>query len=67
MPRYRNTNNSIFYALDDNGTLDYTGDDKTAAFTKVYDQDNKELSFSASPLLRSIAQDMIGVIWIGAT
>ncbi len=67
MPRYRNTNNSIFYALDDNGTLDYTGDDKTVAFTKVYDQDNKELYFSASPLLRSIAQDKNGVIWIGTT
>ncbi len=67
MPRYRNTNNSIFYTLDDNGTLDYIGDDKTAAFTKVYDQDNKELSFNASPLLRSIAQDKNGVIWIGTT
>ena len=67
MPRYRDTNTSIFYTLDDNGTLDYTGDDKTAAFTKVYDQDNKELSFNASPLLRSIAQDKNGVIWIGTT
>lgn len=67
MPRYRNTNNSIFYTLDDNGTLNYTGDDKTAAFTKVFDQDNKELSFSASPLLRSIAQDKNGVIWVGTT
>ena len=67
MPRYRDTNTSIFYTLDDNGTLDYTGDDKAAAFTRVYDQDNKELSFSASPLLRSIAQDKNGVIWIGTT
>lgn len=67
MPRYRNTNNSIFYTLDDNGTLDDNSDDKTASFTKVFDQDNKELSFNASPLLRSIAQDKNGVIWIGTT
>ena len=67
IPRYRNTNNSIFYTLDDNGTLDYIGDDKTAAFTRVFDQDNKELQFEASPLLRSIAQDKNGVIWIGTT
>ena len=67
MPRYRDTNNSIFYTLDDNGTLDYTGDDKTAAFTKVFDQDNKELRFDANPLLRSIAQDKNGVIWVGTT
>ena len=67
MPRYRNTNNSILYSLDDNGTLDYVGDDKAVAFTKVYDQDNKELSFNASPLLRSIAQDKNGVLWIGTT
>ena len=67
MPRYRTTDNSILYSLDDNGTLDYTGDDKTAAFTRVFDQDNKELRFDASPLLRSIAQDKNGVIWIGTT
>lgn len=67
LPRYRGTNNSILYALDDNGTLNNTYDDRTVALTKVYDQDNKELSFSATPLLRSIAQDKNGVIWVGTT
>ena len=66
-PRYKDTNTSSLYSFDDKGTLDNTNDDSTIEITKVYDQDNKELSFSASPLLRSIAQDKNGVIWIGTT
>ena len=67
IPRYKNTTTSLLYSFDDNGTLDYTYDDKTTSLTKVFDQDNKELSFTTTFLLRSIAQDKNGVIWIGTT
>ena len=67
IPRHTGSYNSLLFTFDTNGTLDNINDDKTASFTKVYDQDNKELVFTTSPLLRSIAQDKNGVIWIGTT
>ena len=67
IPRYTGSYNSLLFTFDTNGTPDNINDDKTASFTKVFDQDNKELAFTTSPLLRSIAQDKNGVIWVGTT
>lgn len=67
IPRYTGSNTSLLYVFDDNETLNNTNDDKSISLTKVYDQDNKELNFSGSTLLRTITQDKNGVIWIGTT
>ena len=66
-PRYKDTNTSSLYSFDDKGTLDNIEDDSTIEITKVYDQDNKEIKFAASPLLRTMVQDKNGVLWIGTT
>lgn len=68
IPRHTSSYTSLLFSFDDNGTLNNLNDDKTISLTKVYDQDNKELNFSqATPLLRSIAQDKNGTIWVGTT
>ncbi len=67
IPRYTESYNSLLFSFNDNGTLDYIGDDQTAYISTVYDQDNKVLSFSGEILLRSIAQDKKGIIWVGTT
>ena len=68
IPRIKSSNTmSQIFSFDDNGTLDNISDDKTATFTKVYDQDNKEINFCGSANLRSIIQDKNGVLWVGTT
>ncbi len=67
IPRYKSSTTSLLYSFDDNSTLDNPNDDKTISLTRVYDQDNKELNFSGSSLLRTIVQDKNGVIWVGTT
>ena len=66
IPRYKSSSTSLLFAFDDNGTLEQTYDDKTISLTNIFDQDNKEINFS-SFLLRSIAQDKSGVLWVGTT
>ncbi len=66
IPRHKNSLTSLLFTFDDNGTLDNTSDDKIKSLSKVYDQNNKEINFSSS-LLRSIAQDNKGTLWIGTT
>lgn len=68
IPRHTSSHTSLLFSFDDNGTLNNLDDDKTVSLTKVYDQDNKELNFAqTTPLLRSIAQDKNGIIWVGTT
>lgn len=67
IPRHTGTNNSILFSFDDNGTLDNHYDDKSISFKKVHDQDNKEINLYGEHLLRSIAQDKNGVVWVGTT
>lgn len=57
-PRYRNSGDSYLFVFDDNG--------KHTGFTVAYDQDNKQIAFNEH-LLRSIAQDNNGNIWVGTT
>lgn len=65
-PRYTNSTNSMLFVFDDNGTLDDVTDDQTKVLTSVTDQDGKRIAFSEN-LLRSIAQDHDGKIWVGTT
>ena len=67
IPRYKSTTTSLLFSFDDNGTLSNISDDKKVSFTKVYDQDNKEINFEVTAQLRSIVQDKNGVLWIGMT
>ena len=64
--RYKGSNSTLLFSFDDNGTLDQTFDDKTVSLTTIFDQDNKEINFSTH-LLRSIAQDNNGSLWVGTT
>ncbi len=57
-PRYQGSNDSYLFVFDDQGNH--------AGFTSAYDQDAKEVSFM-NHMLRSIAQDKEGNIWIGTT
>lgn len=65
-PRNTDSNNSYLFVFDDGGTPADISDDETRGFTYIYDQDGKQISFSANRL-RSIAQDNDGVIWVGTT
>ena len=64
--RYKSSTSTLLFSFDDNGTLEQTYDDKTISLTTIFDQDNKEINFS-SFLLRAIAQDNNGVLWVGTT
>jgi len=57
-PRYTNSSDSHLFAFDDQGNH--------AGFTSAFDQDAKEINF-ADHMLRSIAQDKNGDIWIGTS
>lgn len=65
-PRYTDSNTSMLFVFDDNGTIDDISDDKTRVLTSVTDQDGKKIAFSENRL-RSIAQDKDGIIWVGTT
>lgn len=57
-PRYKSSGDSYLFVFDDNGN--HTG------FTSAFDQDAKQITFNEH-LLRSIAQDKSGNIWIGTS
>lgn len=65
-PRYRSNNDSFLFVFDDNGTPADIRDDRTLGLTDIYDQDQNRIRFN-DKLLRSIAQDKDGVIWVGTT
>lgn len=57
-PRYKSSSESYLFVFDEQGN--------SAGFTSAYDQDSKQINFSEH-LLKSIAQDKNGNIWIGTT
>lgn len=57
-PRYRGSNDSYLFVFDDQGNH--------VGFTSALDQDSKEIPYNEH-MLRSIAQDKNGDIWIGTT
>ncbi|MCQ2344847.1 MAG: T9SS type A sorting domain-containing protein [Paludibacteraceae bacterium] len=65
-PRFTDSNTSMLFIFDDNGTIDDTSDDQTRALTFITDQDGKRILFSENRL-RSIIQDQDGIIWVGTT
>lgn len=65
-PRYIETGESYLFVFDDKGTLNNTKDDTTKGYTSIKDQDNKTIQFNLT-LLKCIAQDNNGVIWLGTT
>ena len=48
--------------FDDNGTIDYTGDDKSAFFTQFVDQNGKTVS---PQFVHSVCQMANGEVWVG--
>lgn len=65
-PRYRSSADSYLFVFDDNGTPNDISDDSRRGFTEMHDQDGKQVAFNKY-LLRSIAQDRDGTIWVGTT
>ncbi len=66
LPRNKSSNDSFLFAIDDNGTIDDTSDDRTRGFESAQDQNDKEIKFSEYRL-RCIIQDLDNAIWIGTT
>lgn len=67
-PRYKapESKDSYLFVFDDGGTPADISDDRTIGLTQIYDQDGGRILFS-SKLLRSIAQDKNGIVWVGTT
>lgn len=64
MPRYLNSVTTALFVFDDNGTIDNVDDDRTKLITDIRDQDGRTISLSQH-LVRCIAQDKNGVVWVG--
>lgn len=65
-PRFKSSADSYLFVFDDNGTPDVISDDYSRGFTEMYDQDGKQIAFNKN-MLRSIAQDKEGTVWVGTT